>query len=206
MHCVVFMKKPHIPVVRYFLLKRQKYCTPSVEHERASTQNFTCKKGIYINIIKVNKSNGETLADRGSKHSLHCFRTLSCFILLFKLGVMRRKSISTNNSFKKYVAVLLLDVTPASLSLIGGNDREWACPSGVALTVGRGLGVVQEKIKKARTSATKTVNTHTKMPLGFTIDLFINLPYGLEPIQQISIFKNLSSEIKDAFYMRLTQC
>lgn len=59
MHCVVFMKKPHIPVVRYFLLKRQKYCTPSVEHERASTQNFTCKKGIYINIIKVNKSNGE---------------------------------------------------------------------------------------------------------------------------------------------------
>ncbi len=72
----------------------------------------------------------------------------------------------------------------------------------MALSVGRGLGVVQEKIKKARTSATKTVNTHTKIPLEFTIDLFIDFPYGLEPIQQISIFLNHSSEIKDAFYMR----
>lgn len=159
--------------------------------------------------------NGETLANRGSKlnpiniiskHSLHCFRTLSYFILLCKLRDMR-KSISTKNSFRKYVAVLLLlDVTPASLSLIGGNDREWACLSGVALSAGRGLGVVQEKIKKARTSETKTVNTHTKTPLVFTVDMFINFPYGLKPIQQISIFKNHSSEIKDAFYMRLAQC
>ncbi len=102
---------------------------------------------------------------------------------------MRRNSISTKNSFKKYVAVLLLDVSPASLSLIGGNDREWACPNGVALSVGRGLGVVQEKIKKARTSATKTVNNHTKKyRWNLQSTYLLILPYGLEPIQQIAFF------------------
>lgn len=80
------------------------------------------------------------------------------------------------------------------------------CLSGVAPSAGRGLGVVQEKIKKARTSVTKTVNTHTKTPLVFTIDMFTNFPYVLEPIPQITRFKNHSSEIKDAFYMRLAQC
>lgn len=75
-----------------------------------------------------------------------------------------------------------------SLPLIGRNDREWACLSGVAQSAGRGLGVVQEKIKKARTSVTKTVNTHTKTPLLLTIDMSINFSYVLEPIPPSSLF------------------
>jgi len=73
--------------------------------------------------------------------------------------------------------------------LIGGNDHEWACLSGVAQSAGRGLGVVQEKIKKARTAVTKTVNTHTKTPLVLTIDIFIDFPNGLETILPSNLFK-----------------